>query len=444
MVLVFFLFRLHVSAGRISGVVVFYLVLAGIYLLFFLLIRKRQAKTSVLLFSILFGTGLICRLMLFGLSPEVLSDDVYRYLWDGKVQNAGINPYLYAPDDPLLAPLQNDSNFKLINHPELPTSYPPLAQHFFRLLYSVAGWNVDGVRLVYLALDLFCFILIFQMTGRRITGFLYWLSPLVVIETALGLHIDILGAALMVCTLWFLTKRRIYPALACFAASVLTKYIFLAAAPVLLAWYAATGFSEKGFSTFRKTADIGLKIAVFAAVIVCISLPFLKAGRLLFQQLVFYIEYWEFNAPFYSLLRHIFPHSHVYIRGALLAAGTVTIACIKKLTLYDRIRLSILLLLLLNGVLYPWYLLWLVPFFAFGDRWGELALISIIPISYSVLIGYKASGVWMENRLITAVQYIPFLLFFIIDIWKGHYVQREKNRGNYSGPQRGRFTTGGS
>ena len=74
-------------------------------------------------------TGLFFRLTLLPLTPT-LSDDIYRYLWDGRVQLAGVNPYAYAPDAPELMRLRTDE-FASINHPSIPTIYPPLTQLAF-------------------------------------------------------------------------------------------------------------------------------------------------------------------------------------------------------------------------------------------------------------------------------------------------------------------------
>ena len=70
--------------------------------------------------------GLLFRVSLLWSDPG-LSDDHYRYVWDGRVQLAGINPFLYAPDDEALRHLRDDG-YEGINHKEIPTVYPPLTQ----------------------------------------------------------------------------------------------------------------------------------------------------------------------------------------------------------------------------------------------------------------------------------------------------------------------------
>src|SRR5687768_81156 len=78
------------------------------------------------------------------IAPSVLSEDVYRYVWDGRVLRHGISPYRYAPDDPALAALR-DEGWRRINNPEIPTIYPPLAQALFAV--AAAPWVMKTLAL---------------------------------------------------------------------------------------------------------------------------------------------------------------------------------------------------------------------------------------------------------------------------------------------------------
>ena len=69
--------------------------------------------------------------LLCAASPPVLSDDLYRYVWDGRVQAAGINPYLHAPAAGALHALRDTEVHPRVNHPDVRTIYPPLAQILF-------------------------------------------------------------------------------------------------------------------------------------------------------------------------------------------------------------------------------------------------------------------------------------------------------------------------
>jgi hypothetical protein len=104
-----------------------------------------NAKPARTTFLIVLGLGALMRLGLLFETPR-LSDDIYRYLWDGRVQAAGINPYRYIPADPHLAFLRDDAIYPHINRRDYaPTTYPPGAQMFFfavtRVTETIAGFK---------------------------------------------------------------------------------------------------------------------------------------------------------------------------------------------------------------------------------------------------------------------------------------------------------------
>src|SRR5205823_3818984 len=85
----------------------------------------RSALALILATAILLRVGALA-------APVYLSDDIYRYIWDGRVQAAGINPYRYIPTDTHLAPLRDEAIFPNINRNNYaPTIYPPVAQLLF-------------------------------------------------------------------------------------------------------------------------------------------------------------------------------------------------------------------------------------------------------------------------------------------------------------------------
>src|SRR6185436_9033388 len=134
----------------------------------------------------LLGLGVLFRLTLLFQAP-FYSGDLYRYLWDGHVQVAGhLNPYRYAPADPILAPLHNRIH-PLVNHPEIPTLYPPIAD-FLSAAAAMAGGSVAGVKALMLCFDLAQLFLLRAMLrgGGLIPGriLIYAWSPLVITEVA--------------------------------------------------------------------------------------------------------------------------------------------------------------------------------------------------------------------------------------------------------------------
>ena len=158
--------------------------------------RKRFPRSTLLI--ILLGAVLF-RLILVPLDPPRLSTDIYRYIWDGRLQGAGINPYLYLPVDPRLAGLRDDSIYPNINRKEYAhTIYPPVAQIFFFVVTRVTQ-SIPGFKGVLVLVDLVTIGLV-AATLRSIGQpaervIVYAWHPLPIFEFGGSGHVD----ALMIC-----------------------------------------------------------------------------------------------------------------------------------------------------------------------------------------------------------------------------------------------------
>jgi len=103
-------------------------------------------------FALILATAILLRLGALA-APVYLSDDIYRYIWDGRVQAAGINPYRYIPTDAHLAPLRDEAVFPNINRNNYaPTIYPPVAQMLF-FAATRFGETVPAIKLVLVAVE---------------------------------------------------------------------------------------------------------------------------------------------------------------------------------------------------------------------------------------------------------------------------------------------------
>jgi hypothetical protein len=168
------------------------------------------------------------------------SDDLYRYVWDGKVQAAGIDPYQYVPSAPQLAGLRDPSLWpahrtawclapgtpdpdqpgalvpgcSLINRPAVHTIYPPVAEAYFLAVHAVspAAARYKPIQLAGAALALLTTATLLLGLGRlgrdpRAAALWGW-CPLVAYESGNGAHVDVLGALLTVCALVVLSRAR--------------------------------------------------------------------------------------------------------------------------------------------------------------------------------------------------------------------------------------------
>ncbi len=205
---------------------------------------ERQSRRS---FLFLMGLAVAMRAALLFAPPH--STDIYRYIWDGRVQAHGVNPYAYVPADPALAPLRDEAIYESVNRKEYaPTIYPPMAQAVFWLANS-AGENATAMKAAMLAFEaLAVFALIGLLKARRlpvILAALYALHPLPIWEVAGSGHVDIVMIAFMLLALLAAEKGSRFASGAALAASVLSKYFTLALAPALYRrwdWKAPAGF----------------------------------------------------------------------------------------------------------------------------------------------------------------------------------------------------------
>src|SRR5947209_15933413 len=180
---------------------------SAIYLVAAWLTLRAPAARSTLLLVILFAT--LFRLSLL-FSPPYLSDDIYRYIWDGRVQAAGINPYRYIPADAALAQLRDDKIYPRINRKDYArTIYPPAAEAVFFLTTRISEsvtW-MKATMVLFEALAVWALAVLLASLGLpRQRILLYAWHPLVVWEFAGSGHADSIAIAFI--ALAMLARRR--------------------------------------------------------------------------------------------------------------------------------------------------------------------------------------------------------------------------------------------
>jgi len=153
--------------------------------------------------------ALVLRALMFPSQPS-LSDDYHRYLWDGRVQQAGMNPYRYAPDDPALDVVDYPDRQR-INHPDVPTIYPPLSEILFLGLTAAGLGSVAGLKLVLGIFDLATAAVLARVAGggrRKAALTMYLLHPLVIQEIWGSAHIDAAPVFLMMVAMLAIVRRH--------------------------------------------------------------------------------------------------------------------------------------------------------------------------------------------------------------------------------------------
>ncbi|MDO8723166.1 MAG: hypothetical protein Q7J31_13230 [Syntrophales bacterium] len=390
----------------------------------FLLYEEGKGKLALSPSTILFFALFFRLLFLFRL-PE-LSDDIYRYLWDGLQVLHGNNPYAAAPFD--VRPFDNLSASLLakINHPRLVTIYPPFAQIVFAagaaISHSFIGFKVLMVILDLGICSLLCKILprMNLSAGRAI---LYAWHPLPVIEIAGSGHVDGVVILLFFLTIYvllpkpardvsaqdlhrlpsFMAPQYAKPLLAgtVFALAVLVKFIPLIYLPALL-------MATVNPLTF------GL---VFLTASLFIALPFTPDLTHMLSTLSIYLQNWEFSNFAFRLLRNLLSsgnQARIILSGLFISCLTAfTVSFRMKSRDRDTQQKFLLFMkslygitfgfLLLTPTLHPWYALYLVSFLPFMAGSAGLVLTWAVFLSYRVLIGYAIHGQWIESDLIAAV-----------------------------------------
>lgn len=132
--------------------------------------------------------------------PPLLSDDLYRYVWDGRVLAAGLDPYAHAPEAAALAPLR-DACFWLINHAELPTIYPPVAVLAFACVAWLGPLGPKLLALLGLVLLVRAAPTLVPPAQRERVAFAVATNPLLLAEGPLHGHVDVLAAGCVVIAL---------------------------------------------------------------------------------------------------------------------------------------------------------------------------------------------------------------------------------------------------
>jgi alpha-1,6-mannosyltransferase len=316
--------------------------------------------------------------------PPTLSTDVYRYVWDGRIQQLGHNPYILVPADSALRHLHTAETL-LMNHPNEPTPYPAAAELFFRAVISVD----DSARAIKSAIflcdaALVAVLLFWLVTSHRSPWLVlaYAWNPLTALEGAGNGHVDLLGALCLVVTAASLARGRRTVAAVAFALGVGVKFLPAALAPLL--WRRI------------RLRDAALCVGTLAA----LYIPFLGQGRMPLGSLGDYLAYWRFNAPVYSALERVFPTAGlVAVPAGFGFAVALWARWHLELDSPEAWAWPTATTLLFAPAIFPWYLLWVTPFL-FGQCTLPLAVWTVSSLSV-----YWSLPVWAT----TVVEYGPVL-----------------------------------
>jgi len=330
-----------------------------------------------------------------------LSTDIYRYVWDGRVQAHGINPYLYPPQSEALKDLRDEGIYPHINRLWAPTIYPAGAQGFFLGLHRLGIRSPTAFKAAVVVSDMGSVLLLtlilihLKVPAERVL--VYAWHPLVIYELANNGHVDGFMLFFVLLALLLLLKRRPLASIASLALATALKLYPALLLPALL------------------RAPKWRRGLLFAAIVLALYLPYLSAGPAILGFLpgYFQIPAEQFNLGLKVYLLRILPLAdHMLITlgfAALLAAAVVVVWRLPKddiSALKWAYLLTGLQLLLASGSLHPWYLILIIPFLALfpSPAW--------LYFSFAVVLSYLAypSGGYRVPEWVRHVEYLPLFL----------------------------------
>ena len=415
-----------------------FLALSSAYLVAFTsyLFIIRQSDEGV--FRRLLAAAVLLRLS-FLFSFPALSDDFYRFVWDGRLFIHGINPFAFTPDgyimqsslkNPLEA-LNEGQVFQLMNSPEYFSVYPPACQFVFGFAALVSPHNLLGniiiLRLFAIAAEIGTIVLsakllsFFKLPQKNVWWYAF--NPLVIIELSGNLHFEFLMIFFLILAIFLIVKSRntflwSAVAFACSAAVKLVPLMFLPFFIKRLGW--------------KKSS---LYFLLAAVTFLVLWLPFINPQLIdnFGNSIDLYFRKFEFNASIYYLIRwigfQVRGYNIINESGPVLAVivffSVITMAVAeKKLAdkhLFLMMQWSLTIFLLFSTTVHPWYITTLVFLSVFTEYRFAIVWSLVIVLSYKM---YQSEP-YSESLWLTALEYLLVAATLVFE-WRKRSGQGER------------------
>lgn len=395
---------------------------------------------------LILAAGILARIVLLGVEPYT-SNDVDRYLFDGRIALTGLDPYQVSHDDPALVELRSIWQ-PPAEHAAYPTLYPPLALALFSVAASVgidhAQWLWQLMLTCASIASLWLMFLLLKAHNKLVHLPLIALSPIVIIETGAALHVDAFSTLAIVAALYCWQRNKLALAGIFIGLGVLIKILPL----VLLMPLVLANFS------LRRA------VTIVASAIATISLGYaitLALGLYPVGSIGVFFEKWRFAAPLFSLL------TPLGTQGFIAALAGVTLSLIAIVgylasrqqanaqkpaanneqtllsnDLVSACQLALFIPLFISPVLFPWYLMPLAALVALKPNLALLLILGVMPFTYEVLDQFVCCQIWQPAQWpinLLAGAYLFALLSLIyagVTRWKKQTI----TEGELSSPQK--------
>lgn len=399
---------------------------------------------------ILVMVGLMLRLMFIGSVP-ILEDDFYRYFFDGQLVNAGLNPYIYPPQQALTQlpipgiellggsatsePPHPDLMFlnehpfvARVAYPQISTIYPPVCQAFFALSQWLTPFSLDGWRVLLIIVDLVNLMLVTALLTHFnkpiIWASIYWLNPLLITETANAAHMDVLILPFLLSAVWCGLKQKTMSCAIFLSLAVGVKIWPILLAPIFLCYFLKRG-------ALKTKAQLSVWITMFALCCLLILSPQLMLLLNETSGLVSYSQSWQTNSfIFYwlnALITYVWENDLISIADPsqlprMISALILLVVVVYRAGFHNKNEYELLAnLSLVTGVLfflsptgYPWYFIWLLPFLAVKPSFPLLLLTPLLAL-YDLRYSLEQTGEALIFQYVyVTLEFLPSLVLLII------------------------------
>lgn len=413
------------------------LVFAGIVFLFtvFKMPRAELLRNQLIL---VIAIGIVLRVLMLFTAP-ILEDDYFRYLWDGAVTANGINPYKYSPEEVLqekdvpleLKELAEESGDIIhgINHPEVRTIYPPVAQAFFAVSYWLDSWSLTTWKIILIVIDLATLSLIFNALGMlklpNSLLIIYWWNPLLLKEIFNSGHMDVLVFPFVLSSLIMATQNKHLRSTFSLIIGLGIKLWPAFLLPIIIR------------PLLSKPKQL-LSVLVLAAVCIgVLFLPIYYSGLDDSSGFIAYGQSWQNNDSVFRILVYLSDlgldllgyqtfHKYSvarYIVVALLGLWILFVTfgkTFKGQDLFSKSLFIVAFAFLVSPTQFPWYYTWLIPLLAIKPRFSLLLLTVLLPLYYLRYYFEPRGQLEIFTNVIIWIEFVPVWALLLWEWRKGY------------------------
>ncbi len=364
-----------------------------------MLLVWKTSPQSVLIkdYKLLLIVAVLARIVLLGVDSYT-SNDVDRYLFDGRIAVEGIDPYRVSHDAPILKDLREQWKPPQ-EHAKYVTLYPPVALAFFSF---VASTGIDNAEIIWKLILLIAglttlglMVKVLQHAKKLEHLALIALSPLLILETGVGLHLDTLSTLAIVGAIYAWQRHKIVITGIVIAVGMLIK-----ALPLMLLLPLVFTFSRFKNAVILVLSAIVTVITIYG---LTINLGFLPVGSI-----GVFFEKWRFAAPLFTSLDNVLSPKAIVgfmLVFAIIMSSVMAFLCwkthefkSKTSILFGVMQLAVALPLLISPVIFPWYLMPLIPLIALFPNRFIIGWTLLMPLTYEVLGPFLSNQIWQPEQ----------------------------------------------